>query len=134
MTWYVYWALRLLLRKLDFQVNPKPHKCIPPCQILDFLGVTLDCVCMQARLSETKLASTLTLVLQALTRSTITRRQLEQLNGKLNWVCKVVYGGRTFLRRLIDAQCSVKRPHHHIHLSSATRLDLEWWRDFLLIF
>jgi hypothetical protein len=39
--------------------------------------------------------------------------------------------GRTFLRRLIDAQWSVKRSHHHIRLSSSMQLDLEWWQQFL---
>lgn len=123
MAWYIYWTLRLLLRKLGFQVNMKPHKSIPPCQVLDFLGVELDSVSMQARLSQSKLQATLSLVRQALSSSSITRRNFDKLNGKLNWVCKVVYGGRTFLRRLIDAQWSVSRPHHHIRISSTVRLD-----------
>jgi hypothetical protein len=59
---------------------------------------------MQARLSSTKLAETLALIQQTLSKPSITRRSLERLNGKLNWVCNIVYGGRTFLRRLIDAQ------------------------------
>jgi hypothetical protein len=131
MAWYVYWTLRLLLRKLGFQVNPKPHKCIPPCQALEFLGIELDSVSMKARLSESKLHATLALVRPALSSSSITRRNLDKLNGKLNWVCKVVYGGRTFVRRLIDTQWSVARPHHHIRISSSVRLDLQWWLDFL---
>jgi hypothetical protein len=119
-------------RKLGFQVNSKPHKCFPPCQVLEFLGIELDSVLMQARLSPSKLHTTLALVKQAsLSSSSITRRNLDRLNGKLNWVCKVVYGGRTFLRRLIDAQWSVSRPHHHIRISSSVRLDLQWWLDFL---
>jgi hypothetical protein len=99
-----YWALRALLKRLDFAVNPKPNKLIPPCQLLEFRGVTLDSVHMEARLSPEKLAATLKLVTQALQRPSITRHSLERLNGKLNWVCKIVYGGRTFLRRLIGAQ------------------------------
>jgi hypothetical protein len=131
MAWYVYWTLRLLLRKLGFQVNSKPHKCVPPCQVLEFLGIELDSVLMQARLSQSKLQATLTLVCQALSLSSITRMNLDTLNGKLNWVCKVVYGGRTFLRRLIDAQWSVARLHHHVRISSSVRSDLQWWLEFL---
>jgi hypothetical protein len=133
-TWYAYWALRALLKKLGFSVNPKPHKLVPPCQIIEFLGVTLDSINMQARLSPSKLAETLELVQQTLQRSSITHRSIERLNGKLNWVCKIVYGGRTFLRRLIDAQWSTTRPHHHIRLSASLRLDLEWWHQFLPVF
>jgi hypothetical protein len=121
----------ILLRKLGFTVNMRAHKCIAPCQILDFLGVTLDSVAMQARLSPAKLAALSNLISATLARHSITRKELDKLNGKLNWICKVVYGGRTFLRRLIDAQWSVKRAHHHIRLSSSMRLDLEWWQQFL---
>lgn len=133
-TWYAYWALRALLKRLGFSVNPKPHKLIPPCQILEFLGVTLDSINMQARLSPQKLAETLSLIHQTLQRPTITHRSLKRLNGKLNWICKIVYGGRTFLRRLIDAQWATSRPHHHIRISASLRQDLDWWREILPIF
>ena len=131
MAWYAYWALRILLNKLGFQVNMRAHKCIAPCQVIDFLGITLDSVAMQARLSLAKLATLSALITETLARTRITRRDLDKLNGKLNWVCKVVYGGRTFLRRLIDAQWSVQRPHHRIRISAAIRLDLQWWAQFL---
>ena len=131
MAWYAYWALRILLIKLGFKVNMRAHKCIAPCQVIDFLGVTLDSVAMQARLSPAKLAAISTLISDILRRTRLTRRELDKLNGKLNWVCKVIYGGRTFLRRLIDAQWSVTRPHHHVRLSAGLRLDLQWWDQFL---
>jgi hypothetical protein len=130
MAWYVFWALRIVLRQFGFTVNMRAHKCIAPCQIIDFLGVTLDSVAMKARLSPAKLAALADLILATLLRHSITRKELDKFNGKLNWVCKVVYGGRTFLRRFIDAQWSVKRPHHHIRLSASIRLDLEWWQQF----
>lgn len=131
MAWYAYWALRILLGKLGFKVNMRAHKCIPPCQIIEFLGITLDSVAMQARLSSAKLAALSTMVSDLLHRTNLTRRELDKINGKFNWVCKVVYGGRTFLRRLIDAQWSVSRPHHHIRISAGLRLDLQWWDRFL---
>jgi hypothetical protein len=130
MAWYVFWARRILLRKLGFTLNMRAHKCIAPCQILDFLGVTLDSVAMQARLSPAKLAALSNLISATLACHSITRKDLDRLNGKLNWDCKVVYGGRTFLRRLIDVQWGVKRAHHRILLLSSMRLDLEWWQQF----
>jgi hypothetical protein len=133
-TWHAYWALRVLLKKLGFSINPKPHKLVSPCQLIEFFGVTPDSVNMQARLSPSKLAETLELVKQTLQRSSITHHSMERLNGKLNRVCKIVYGGRTFLRRLIDAQWTTTRPHHHIRLSASLRLDLDWWLNFLPVF
>ena len=44
----------------------------------------------------------------------------------------VVPTGRIFLRRLIDLSCSVTRLHHHIRITNETRLDLQWWLNFLL--
>jgi hypothetical protein len=96
MAWYVYWTLRLLLHKLGFQVNSKPHKCVPPCQVLEFLGIELDSVLMQARLSQSKLQATLTLVRQALSSSSTTRKNLDTLNGKLTGFAKSSMGAGLF--------------------------------------
>jgi hypothetical protein len=73
MAWYVFWALCILLRKLGLTVNMRAHKCIAPCQIIDFLGVTLDSVAMQARLSPAKLAAFANLISATLLRRSITR-------------------------------------------------------------
>jgi hypothetical protein len=102
--WIVLWCPQVQLQRLDFKVNMKPGKSVPPAHSVDFWGITLDCEKMQARLNPIKLQLLRDLVLSILARHTVTRRELDRLNGKLNWVCKVVYGGRTFLRRLIDAQ------------------------------
>ena len=36
------------------------------------------------------------------------KQQLQVLPGKLNWVCYIVYGGRAFLRWIIDQICFLK--------------------------
>jgi hypothetical protein len=129
--WIMFWCLRVQFQRLGFKVNMKPGKSVPPTHVVDFLGITLDSEKMQARLNPIKLQILRDLVLSILARHTVTRRELDRLNGKLNWVCKVVYGGGTFLRRLIDAQWSVQRPSHHIRINASMRPYLEWWRDFL---
>jgi hypothetical protein len=58
---------------------------------------------MEARLNAAKLSLTLALLEKILRKKAIKRRDLESVAGKLNWIAKVVYGGRTFLRRIIDA-------------------------------
>ena len=60
-----------------------------------------------------------------------TKKELQSLVEKLNWAAKVVRGGHTFLRRLIDIMCTLKRTHHHIRLSSSAQADVTWWATFI---
>ena len=66
-------------------------------------------------------------------RST-TKRDLESLVGKLNFATRVVFGGRTFLRRMIDIVNHMQRPHHHVRINAQMRADLGWWTEFLGVF
>lgn len=58
------------------------------------------------------------------------KRQLESLIGKLNWACQVIQGGRTFLRRVINAKNALYRQSDKV-LLDCYRKDLEWWTAFL---
>ena len=62
------------------------------------------------------------------------KRQLQVLAGKLNWACRVVYGGRTFLRQVIDQICLLKSPNAKFRLDSEFFADLRWWISFLSSF
>jgi hypothetical protein len=63
-----------------------------------------------------------------------TKKELQQLIGKLNWAARVVRGGRTFLRRLIDIMCSLKYKRHHIRITASARADITWWANFMSLF
>jgi hypothetical protein len=49
------------------------------------------------------------------------------LLGKLNWSARVIRGGRTFVRNLINLLPLVKESYHYVRLSSAARSDIQWW-------
>jgi hypothetical protein len=55
------------------------------------------------------------------------KKDLQSLIGKLNWCTKVVRGGRTFLRNLIDLLPNVKEQYHYVRLSAAAKSDIQWW-------
>ena len=55
------------------------------------------------------------------------KRDILSLIGKLNWACKVVFGGRTFLRRLINLTMPLKANHHRTWISKDARDDIVWW-------
>ena len=60
-----------------------------------------------------------------------TLRDLQKLCGFLNFLCKCIIPGRTFLRRLYSFQGGIKKPHHHIQIKAEMKADLNMWLAFL---
>ena len=46
------------------------------------------------------------------------KKQLQQLVGKLRWAYRVVYGGQTFLRRILDMLNLFQSPSAKVPLSA----------------
>ena len=127
-----YNTLSTLLCDLGFQLSQ--HKLVPPCQSLVFLGVLIDTVTLTVSLPEDKLIQLKGEIKIFLSKTWSSKRQLQQLAGRLNWACKVVYGGRTFLRRVLDQMNTLPSPASRCHLSPEFHRDMEWWDQFLLCF
>ena len=127
-----YDELCSLLQELGFQLSVS--KLVPPTQNLVFLGIEFDTVTMSLSLPADKLSDLKTFIHTFCLRHRVTKKQLQQLAGKLNWACKVVFGGRTFLRRVLDLMNSLKRPSSRCRLTSEFLKDMEWWSEFLVHF
>ena len=67
------------------------------------------------------------LVEHSLRRKRFSKKYLQKVIGKLNWCARVVSGGRTFMRNLINLMTQLKQPHHHSRLNAAAKADLRWW-------
>ena len=67
-------------------------------------------------------------------RKRSSKKQLQSLAGKLNWAAGVIYTGRVFLRRILDAIRPLSAEHHKCVISPAIRLDIKWWTNFMSIF
>ena len=114
---------------LGFTVNP--DKTVQPSTTLTLLGIELDTLQQEARIDLERLRETSAMLDDWVTRKTCTKRQLQSLVGKLNFICSVCRPGRTFLRRMISLLCTVRHATHHIRLTAAFRRDVAWWRAFL---
>ena len=125
-------TLRELLLDLGFQISPS--KVVPPCQQLTFLGIVFDTRAMELSLPQSKLDETSLLINTFLARKRASKRQLQQLAGKLNWACRVVHGGRTFLRRILDSLNSLRSASAKFRFTPEFRKDLFWWQSFLAVF
>lgn len=98
-------TLLQFLQELGFSISW--HKVLGPTQKLVFLGVELDTKQCTMSLPSSKLQDLNQLTSSFLTKRRATKKQSQQLAGKLNWACRVVYGGRTFLRRILDMMNSL---------------------------
>ena len=116
-------TLLTLLESLGFTVNWT--KVVYPAQCLIFLGVEIDTVLCELRLSEDRVSELLSLLKGTSSKRKGTKLHLQRLLGKLNWAARVVplehFFGRTFLRRLITLANSVKRPYHRVYLNLDAR-------------
>lgn len=98
---------------------------------LECLGIEIDTVSMEARLSPAKLAKALNLVCQAIAAGTLTHNQCERLTGFLSFCTIVVKLGRTFLRPLWTFQSSYRNRGAARPLTPSAMAALVWWRDLL---
>ena len=89
--------LRLLILSDSSNSSPSTHLVV--------LGIELDSLDQTARLPAEKLIALQELIQSWRTRRWCNRRQLESLIGHLHHAAKVVWPGRTFLRRMLDLLC-----------------------------
>ena len=103
-------------------------------QLLTFLGLLIDTVNRRISIPVDKLEKGIQMLDYVLNKKNkkLTLLFLQQLTGFLNFLCRCVVPGRTFLRRLYSLGANDKvLPHHHIRITEECRLDMQIWRRFL---
>ena len=99
-----------------------------------FAGIELDSIFLEARLPRDKIEKCISLISDFIHRKKVTLKEVQSLNGFLNFACSVIRPGRAFLRRLIDLTVGVRLPNHCIRLNREVTEDLTTWLFFLLNF
>ena len=79
-------------------------KTLGPSWVLEFMGIELDTTRMEARLPKDKLQHTRDLLHSFAKRRFVRLVELQSLIGTLQFACKAVVPGRTFLQRMITWQ------------------------------
>ena len=118
-----------LLRKLGFQINY--NKIEGPCQQLVFLGILLDSIAMTLFIPPGKISELLHTLTQLNSAQKTTKRKLQSLAGKLNWASQCVYGGRMFMRSILNKINALCLPWHRTRITQDVRQDIMWWITFL---
>lgn len=115
----------------DIGVPMAPEKTEGPSQVLQFAGIELDCINLEARLPLEKVSKILGAIRSMLPRKRVKLKELQSLIGLLNFACSVVTPGRVFIRRLINLTIGVRHAHYRIRVTTETKQDLRIWETFL---
>ena len=102
-----------------------------PTTTIVFLGIVIDSMRGELRLSLEKVDRLRRQLRDWLQLKRCTKRELLSIAGQLQHAATVVWPGRTFLRLLLDLSATVAKPTHHISLNKAAWSDLIWWNEFL---
>ena len=122
-------SLLTVFAKLGIPLNLK--KTAGPATCLEYLGVTLDTVKLTASLPQEKVTRILDLVRTCRQKTACSKREILSVLGHLNFACRVVRHGRTFIASLIKLSCQRKELYHYISLTQEVREDLLMWEIFL---
>ena len=115
----------------DLNIPLSAKKTVGPVTTLEYLGFILDTIRMEVRLPEDKLMRIRALISSFLDRKSCTKQELLSILGHLNYACKVVHPGRSFVSHIITLSTTVKELHHYIKLNAEFRSDLHMWSKFL---
>jgi hypothetical protein len=118
-----------ILRRLGFSINWKKVEC--PSQCMQFLGVEIDSVKGTMTLPEEKRKQFCEEVHAMSQKTRISKRNLQKLCGKLNWVCQVVRVGSAFARPLYSALSALKQSQHTVRPDQCFRDAMNWWKAAL---
>jgi hypothetical protein len=115
----------------DLGIQEAKEKSYGPSPAMEVFGVMFDVPSMTMSVTPSRLNEISNLIDSWLLKRKATKRDLQSLLGKLQFVAKCVRSGRIFISRLLGTLSSLKRQHHRFKLSVQFKLDLRWWQRFL---
>ncbi len=91
-----------------------------------FLGLDVDTVLQQVIVPEHKVLSLRRKIDHVLQSKTVRVKTLQSLAGSMNFYARGKPGGRTFIRRIYDAERALPS-HYHVNVTRELRKDLKMW-------
>ena len=105
-------------------------KTVLPCTCLEFLGLEIDTICMEARLPPGKLCYLWEILDSAIVAGSMSLVQVQELTGFLQFASQVIPHSRAFLCQLIDFSMTFASPFMYRRVPAYARADIHWWHSF----
>ena len=104
-----------------------------PTTCMTYLGVQFDSVMMMMSVPPEKVTEIKAEIGLWVRKTTITRRDLQSLLGKLFWIGKVVMHSRPFMGRLLAQLRTMSnlKDSKKVRLNEESRKDILWWQRYL---
>lgn len=120
----------------DLGLAESSSKAVAPTTQMPYLGILFDTTKMTMSVPTEKLAELKAEIDSWARKTTISKRNLQSLLGKLFWVCKVVRFSRVFMGRLLSQlrKMTGLKDNVKVKLEDQARKDLLWWSEFLRVF
>ena len=129
-----YQAHGALVRTLrDVGLHRSAKKSVPPSVIIEFLGNLFNSEKMTIGVTPQRVHELMILLEQWRFKSCTTRRELESLIGKLQFISNCIKSGRLFVSRLLWQLKFMDRRRSY-ELSEFARQDIRWWYLYLPTF
>ncbi|MCP3933190.1 MAG: hypothetical protein GY705_29320 [Bacteroidetes bacterium] len=119
----------LLAESIGLKV--KPEKTVWPSTRVEMHGILFDSEKMIMTLPDDKVQKAKSLLDNLLKKRKAQLVQIQQLHGVLNFACRAVAPGRTFLRRISNLMKGASNPKHYIRINKEARKDFQAWIYFL---
>lgn len=126
--WAAFNALISLLNNLKVKLSQ--NKTVRPTVCAEVLGVWFDTILRIMAVTPQRIEETLYLLEEWRFKPFATKKQLQSIIGKLQFMAKCVHPGRVLISRLLNKLREMK-DNHVTELDSDTRADLRWWYIYL---
>lgn len=121
--------LTMIFKQLSIPLSIK--KTIGPLTELEFLGIILDSVNMQAKLPADKVQRLTDMLKTFCQMKFCTKLKLLSLLGHMSFASKVIVPGRSFMSYLLELTCGLQNNHDIVYFSNDCRQDMKMWLHFL---
>ena len=125
---HCYFTIRWIIKESG--AEEAHSKSVPPTCTMLFLGVLFDTESLTLSIDEDRLVEILSLLEDWMSKTHMTRKEVETVAGKLGFVASVVRPGRLFVSRVLEFLRGLPKVGR-LPLPESFLKDLLWWKTFL---
>ena len=104
-------------------------KLTPPTRVIQWLGIRCDVESRTLSIPEAKVKDTLDVIRSLHDRSAMSRKEVQQLAGKINFISRVCRPARLFMARILSYLRA--HPPGYTSVSLGAKADMRWFITFL---